>query len=203
MNPEEGNLYRPDSSSTATAVAEPPPAPVAQAPPAPAPQAPPDSPPAIPPAGGSTVTWTTAEYYHHERGSGWYALLFIAIIALTGVVYLLTKDYFASGTILVVGAIVGVFAARKPGQVNCELSNTGLRIGEKMYNYTQFKSFSIIRAAESGSLSLLPIKKFMPAVNVYFGPADEEKITDVLGQHLPYEERQQAGIDRLSHRLKF
>lgn len=199
MNPEEENLYKPDSSSTATAVAEPPPAPAPQAPPAPIPQAP----PAAPPAGGSTVTWTTAEYFHHEHGSGWYALLFVAIIALTGVVYLLTKDYFASGTIVVVGAIVGVFAARKPGQINCELSNSGLRIGKKMYNFNQFKSFSVIRATESSSISLLPLKKFMPPVNVYFGAAEEEKITDILGQNLPYEERQQAGIDRLSNRLKF
>jgi len=130
-------------------------------------------------------------------------ILLMVIIALTGLVYLLTKDYFASGTILVVGAIVGVFATRKPGQVNCELSDTGLRIGEKMYGYNQFKSFSIIRSAESNSFSLLPLKKFMPPVNVYFGPAEEEKITDILGQHLPYEERKQAGIDRLSSRLKF
>ena len=199
MNEEE-NLYKPDSSSTATAVAEPPPAPTApQAPPTPVPQAP----PAAPPSDNSTVTWTTAEYFHHEHGVGWFALLFVAIITLTGVVYLLTRDYFASGTILVVGAIVGIFATRKPGQVTCELSNSGLRIGEKLYNYSQFKSFSIIRATESSSISLLPLKKFMPPVNVYFGAADEEKITDVLGRHLPYEQRKQAGIDRLSNKLKF
>jgi len=195
MKPDGDDLYQPESSATATAVAEPPPAPV-EAPIS-------NSAPAQPPVDGGTITWTASEYIHHDRGAGWYGALFLGTIALAGGVYLLTKDYFATGAIVVVGAIVGAFAGRKPSQVTYELSSSGLRVGQKMYAYGLFKSFSIIRSGQASSISLLPLKRLMPPVDAYFGPADEEKITDVLGQHLPFEERKQAGIDRLSYKLRF
>jgi hypothetical protein len=192
MNTEGNDFYKPGDQ--VTAVAEPPAK--ALAPTASAPSAP-------PPSDRGTITWTASEFVHHDRGIMWYGLLFLATVILAGGVYVLTKDYFATGTIAVVGVIVAVFAARKPSQVSYGLSSSGITVGEKTYNYSQFKSFSILRTEAGSSISLLPLKKFMPPVDASFGPADEEKITDVLGQYLPYEERKQAGIDRLSHKLRF
>ncbi|OGL34772.1 hypothetical protein A3F38_00995 [Candidatus Saccharibacteria bacterium RIFCSPHIGHO2_12_FULL_48_21] len=193
MNPEGEDFYKPGGL---TAVAEPPPAP--------APPAAPNQPAAAPPTGDKdSITWTASEYYHHERGGSWYALLLVAMVVLAGATYLLTKDYFATGTIVLVGAIVGVFAGRKPKEVPYELSSSGLRVGDKLHLYSAFKSFSIIHGEGENSISLLPLKKFMPPVDAFFGAADEEKIIDILGQHLPYEERKVSGVDRLSHKLKF
>lgn len=191
MNPDNDDLYKP--TGVATAVAEPPPAASAPAP----------APTAAPPAGGGSVTWTASEYIHHERGASWYALLLVGTAVLAAGIYFLTKDYFATGAIAVVGILVGVFAGRKPRQITYQLTSSGLKIGEKLYGYGLFKSFSIIRGSEASSVSLMPLKKFMPPVDAFFGAADEEKIIDLIGQHLPYEERQQAGIDRLSHKLRF
>jgi hypothetical protein len=52
------------------------------------------------------------------------------------------------------------------------------------------------------SANLFPLKRFMPPVTAYFDPKDEEKITNVLGNYLPYEDRKMDGIDRLSRRLR-
>ncbi len=49
----------------------------------------------------------------------------------------------------------------------------------------------------------MPLKKLMLPVAAYFGPGDEERIMDIIGQHLPYEERQMDPIDRLSRKLRF
>ena len=190
MNPEGEDFYKKDGAGTA--VAEPPLTPSAS----------PAAPPA-PPSGGDSITWTATEYAHHDRGASWYLLLFLGTIGLAAAVYFLTKDYFAAGAIVVVGAIVGAFAVRKPGQVTYELSDSGLRVGQKLYSLSQFKSFSVTHDGAANSISLLPLKKFMPPVDAYFGPADEEKITDLLGKYLPYEQRKAAGIDRLSRKLKF
>ena len=191
MNPEGQDFYKPGGGATA----------VADQPPTPAPSA--GTPSQPPPADNSGLTWTATEYTHHDRGASWYAMLAGGTILLAAAVYFLTKDYFATGTIAVVGIIVGVFAARKPGQMTYELSDAGLRVGQKLYRYGQFKSFAIIRTNEASSISLLPLKKLMPPVEAFFGAADEEKMVDIIGRHLPYEERKQTGIDRLSHRLKF
>jgi len=191
MNPEGDDFYKPEGAGTA----------VAEPPPAPSPSTTSSTPP--PTSGSTSVPWSASEYIHHDRGAAWYALLLLGTAGLAAAVYLLTKDYFATGAIAVVGIIVGVFAARKPSQVTYEISDSGLKVGQKLYPFNQFKSFSITHDAGVSSVSLLPLKKFMPPVDAYFGPADEEKITDLVGRHLPYEERKTAGIDRLSRKLKF
>src|SRR4051812_540582 len=94
----------------------------------------------------STYSWSSAEYIGHEHGSGWYMMLGLTTIIIGGLAYLLSKSYFAAGIIALVGVIVGVFASRNPNQVTCEISDEGLRIGEKMYAFRNFKSFTIGRS---------------------------------------------------------
>lgn len=188
MNPEGQDLYK---SSGATAVAD-----------APTPQPTAAGSAARPPADGA-FSWTASEYIEHDRGGGWYFLLLIATAVLAAGVYFLTKEYFAAGTIVAVGLIVGMYARRKPRQMTYELSPSGLRIGEKMYNYGLFKSFALVKDGLLNSIQLAPLKRLMPPISVFYDAADEEKISDILGQHLPYEEAKPDTVDRLSRRLKF
>ena len=152
---------------------------------------------------GAAVSWSASEYIDHTRGVGWYTALILGTAGLTGAIYLITRDYFASATMPIIGLVVGVFASRKPQQVKYELSGSGIRVGEKPYSYNLFKSFSIIRDGALLSVNLLPTKRFMMPVSAYFDSTDEEKITATIGNHLPYEERGMDGVDKLSRRLKF
>ena len=169
-----------------------------------------DAPAPQPASGGSSsrpprkdnFSWTASEYIDHNRGASWYLLLTLATAALAIILYLLTKEYFAAGTIIAVGVIVGFYARQKPRNVNYELSESGLRVGEKLYNYSLFKSFSLIKDGMLNSIQLTPLKRFMPPISAFYDAADEEKITDILGEHLPFEDTKQNGIDRLSRRLK-
>jgi hypothetical protein len=163
----------------------------------------PGEPSAEPEASHAAVSWTASEYIDHARGAGWYALLAVATLALTGGIYLVSKDYFASALMPIIGVVIGIFASRKPRQIRYELSDSGLKIEEKFYPYNQFKSFAIIRDGALLSINLLPIKRLMVPVSAYFAAADEEKIIDTVGTHLPYEERGLDGVDRLSRRLRF
>lgn len=189
MNPEGDDFYKKEAAGTA--VAEPPPVP-----------SPESAPPPKQPSGSSSITWTATEYAHHDRGLGWYILLVLATIGLAAGVYFITKDYFATGAIVALGIIVGVYAIRKPSQVTYELTDDGLKIGQKFFSFGQFRSFSVIRSEGPSYVSLMPLKKLMPPVEAYFAAQDEEKITDLLGKHLPYDEKKVSSIDRLSHKLR-
>jgi hypothetical protein len=118
-------------------------------------------------------------------------------------IYFLTKDYFGAGVVVVLGIIVAVFASRKPELITYELTNTEIKIGQKSYPYSSFRSFSIIHQNGVSSINLVPTKRFMPMVSAFYAPADEQTITNQLGNHLPYEERQPDSIDRLTARLRF
>ncbi|MBI2589017.1 hypothetical protein HYW35_02330 [Candidatus Saccharibacteria bacterium] len=149
------------------------------------------------------VSWTASEYIDHSRGPVWYILLSFITVLLAAAVYFLTKDRFATGLVAVVGIIVAVYSLKKPQQLTYELSESGLRAGEKVYTYRLFKSFAIIHEGALSSITFLPIKKFMPPLSIFFDAADEEKIVKILGQHLPYEQRGLDSMDRLTRRLRF
>lgn len=154
------------------------------------------------PAAKDSVSWTASEYIDHTHGASWYAVLLLATVGIAATIYFLTKDYFASGVTVVVGAIVGVFASRKPRQITYEISSSGIKVGEKMYSFSQFKSFTVLREGILTSVNLMPLKKFMPPISAYFEPKDEERITNALGNYLPYEERKMDSVDRLTRRLR-
>jgi len=151
----------------------------------------------------SSITWAASEFIEHKRGASWYLLLVLFTVILGVGTYFITKDIFATVIIAVMGIIVGVSASRKPRQMGYELSSSGLRIGEKSYPYSLFRTFSVIRDGAISSISFSPIKKLMPPISAYFAPKDEERITKILGNYLPYEERKLDGVERLSRRLRF
>ena len=155
-----------------------------------------------PPPRDTSIVWTASEYIEHERGAGWYLVLLLVTAVIAGISYLLFKDYVTVGIIVVLGVIVAIAVGRKPRQVQYQLSRQGIQVGEKTYNYSQFRSFSIIREGTLSSIELMPLKKLMIPVSAYFGPADEERIVDIIGQYLPYEERQMELVDKLSRRLR-
>lgn len=153
-------------------------------------------------ASGTSVSWTASEYIDHSRGADWYLGLVAGTVVLAAAVYFVTKDYFAGGVIAAVGIIVGVFSTHKPRQIQYELASTGLRVGDKSYPLSLFKSFALIREGALSSVNLVPIKRFMPPLSIYFDPSDEQKIVTILGEHLPLAEGGLDAVERLSRRLR-
>jgi hypothetical protein len=154
------------------------------------------------PSGREPISWTASEYIEHHHGAGWYFALLWGTAAGAAGVYYLTKEYFAAGSIVAVGVIVAVFAGRKPQQIKYELNSSGLRIGEKLYTYGQFKSFSIAREGGFSSLNLQPLKRFMPPVSAHFESKDEDKIVSAISDFLPYQDHKVDQIDKLSRKLR-
>lgn len=155
------------------------------------------------PKAGASITWTASEYIDHARGASWYVGLLALSVLLAVVIYLIGHDLFATITILVLGVIVAVAAQRKPKQATYELNSQGIVIGEKSYPYAAFHSFSIMRENHLNSLVLTPLKRFMPPVSAYFDADDEEEITSIIGEHLPFEQKTPDRIDALTRRLRF
>ena len=154
------------------------------------------------PAQSAEVAWRAAEFIEHPHNAGWYGGLVLITAGLTVLVYFITKDYIATGTMPIVGLIVGVFAGHKPSVVDYQITASGLKIGPKTYPYNLFKSFSVLQEDGLNSVNLFPLKRFMPPIAAYFDPPDQDKIINALGDHLPYEDRKMDQIDRLSRRLR-
>jgi hypothetical protein len=154
-------------------------------------------------ASEETVSWTASEFVAHDKGINWYLALAASVLIFTALVYLITKDKITTGVILAAALIFGIYAARQPRTLSYELDGAGLMVGEKFYDFNQFRSFVVIHDGAVSSVSFMPLKRFMPILTVYYSPGDEQKIVKLLSSRLPLENHGRDVIDRFLHRIRF
>ena len=153
--------------------------------------------------GVKSVNWSASEFVAYQKNPGWYFLMMSAIICISIIIFFITSDLISAGATVLIGVLFLVFASRKPRVLKYQISKDGVQIEDKMYSYGALHSFAVIDEGSLHSIMLLPTQRFMPAVSIYFDPAEEQKIVETLGSYLPHEERKQEFIDRLMHKIRF
>ena len=159
--------------------------------------------PSLAPDSSESVSWTASEFIAHHKSAGWYLLVILGGAALTALVFLLTRDTISAIMIAVVAITAAALGARKPRVLNYSVDNRGITIGNKGYPYDLFKSFAIVDEESITSIYLVPLKRFMPAISIYYEPKDEERIVDVVGSYLPEEHHERDMIDKLMRKIRF
>lgn len=149
------------------------------------------------------IIWSASEFVSHQKNKRWYVLLAVSIIVVSGILYLVTREVFSIVVVIVLGTALGVFGAVKPKTLDYSVGDEGMQIGPKQFPYTAFHSFAVIDDAAIAYIQLLPQKRFMAPISIYFAPDDEKKIVDYLGKHLPLEHKKRDFTDRLASRIHF
>jgi hypothetical protein len=230
MQPENQNNYwqpgdqpaTPDTNSAPTPVQPAPQSPATQpqaAQPAPAPQTPPApaTDPSVDAIGSddvaadtsepevddtAAVRWQAKEYIHQEKNGLWFIIFGIVIVALMAAAILLMKSWSFAALLVVIAVVIIVFARRPPRVMSYSISQKGLHIGDTLHAFSDFKSFGVIRDGEEYSVMLIPTKRFLPGVTVYFPEESGEQIVDMLGARLPMQELHLDWLDRLVRKLR-
>ena len=149
------------------------------------------------------LEWQAAEYVHHDKGAGWYLGLIAITTVLIAVAFFWTHSWTFIALLVVMAIATGVYARRPPRTLHYALSKHGIRIDATEYHYSDFRAFGILRDEASYSVVLIPVKRFMPAVTLFFDQPQGEQIVDILGARLPMEELHHDIIDVLTRRLRF
>ncbi len=147
------------------------------------------------------VTWSAHEYLHQEKGTVWFILFAIVILALIGL-SVWTQAWSFTVLIVVIAAVVIVYTRRPPRELTYSLTDEGLVIDGKLNQFSNFKSFGIIRDGEEFSVMLIPTQRFQPGVTVYFPEEAGEDIVDMLGSRLPMKDLKLDAVDRLVRLLR-
>lgn len=190
QKPEAGWVFHPGAENAAPSV------PVATQ------EKAPDQPQPPKPAGGN-VSWTAQEFVEHERNASWYLILGVGAVVLAAIVLILTRDKITVAMILIVALIFGSFARKKPRTLEYSLDGDGITLGAKKYPYSLFKSFSVSEEGPLHSLILMPLKRFMPLISVYYPSDNEEKILQKIANFLPFEEHKQDFVDKMMNKIRF
>lgn len=148
------------------------------------------------------VSWSASEFLVHEKTRGWYTLLGGGTLLLAIIVGAFTRDLIAVTSIVILGAAVAVIARLKPRELTYTLYPDGIQVGEKYYSYIDFRSFSLLEGPVP-SMQLLPQKRIMVPITVYFAPEDADKIIETIGDFLPFEQRNRDWVDRFTNKIRF
>ena len=97
----------------------------------------------------------------------------------------------------------GLIAKQKPRTLRYALLNKTIQIGQKEYIYDDFASFSLSQDGGLPSISLQPLKRFLPILTIYFDPQDGEKIFDIFASRLPNVQTAQDSVERFMKKIRF
>lgn len=151
----------------------------------------------------SPISWQASEFIHHEKDGMWFlALLAVAAVLLALDIFVVKSWTF--GVLIVVMAVAAVIVGKRPPRtLNYSLSNQGLRIDEKSFSFHDFRAFGIVQEGALYSIRLIPNKRFMPMVSLYFPAEQGEQIVDLIGSVLPMEHIERDSIDKIVEKIRF
>jgi hypothetical protein len=149
------------------------------------------------------VHWNANETIDANKNGLWFvALIIVALALITGDIFLL-KEFTFSILVVVMAAVIILYSRRPARLIDYTLSgDQGLYIGEKLYHFSEFKAFGLIRDQGQHSILLIPVKRFATGVSVYFPEEAGEKIVDILGARLPMRELKLDMIDVIVRKLR-
>jgi hypothetical protein len=150
-----------------------------------------------------SITWTASEFISHAKNPGWHVLVVSGAIVIALIAWLFTRDIVSALVVVLAGAALSVYGNHKPQQLQYQLDTQGLSIGQKHFDFDQFRAFSVVPEGAFSSIALLPTKRFSPLISLYYDPEDEEKIFTILGMHLPHQERSADMLDALMRHIRF
>lgn len=149
------------------------------------------------------VYWTASEYIHEEKGILWFVAFVIVCLVFIATDIIWIKSYTFSVLVVVMAVSLVIFSRRPPRMIDYTLSgDQGLYIGEKLYHFSEFKAFGLIRDHDQHSIMLIPTKRFATGVSVYFPEEAGEKIVDILGARLPMEDLKLDVVDIIIRKLR-
>ena len=147
------------------------------------------------------TTWEAREYVPHDKNMGWYVALVIVGLALIALGIWVGGWSFSLLIVVSVVALI-VYSVRPPRVMKYSFTTKGLKEGNKLYDFSEYKSFGVINDGGHYAIVLTPRKRFAPRVWVYFPEESGEKIVDAFGAKLPMDQVKLDVVDKIVRALR-
>lgn len=149
----------------------------------------------------SNVNWEATEYITRDKRGGWYVGLVLVGLTLSAIAVWLQQWTFLALIVVSVVALI-VYSLRPPRLLRYELSDQGLKEGNRLYIFSDYKAFGVLAEDKRFSIVLIPKKRFSAKVTVFFPEAQGEAIVDMFGLRLPMEQVKPDLLDKLVRFLR-
>lgn len=133
-----------------------------------------------------------------SKGDIKWILGFRILLILSFTLFLLQKNFWGAGTILLIFFAILYFQARKTKYL-CEISNEGIKIGEEIYPFSNLKSFWVDK--KTGYLYLEKKKGFPPYLSLPFPKEIRGKIRAFLKSFLEEVPREESWLEKFERKI--
>lgn len=150
------------------------------------------------------LSWNTIEYLHQEKTTDWYWIVGIVTVSIAIISIILNNIIFAI-LILVSSFTLMLFASRPPSEVEVDIDDLGIRVGNTIYPYKHLDSFWVETRENNDRILLKSKKLFMPLI-IIFIEENQVRPGDVRGmllKHLSEEEHAEPFLEKLLVYLGF
>lgn len=149
------------------------------------------------------ISWEASEYVHHRKSALWLVVLAVAGPLIAAGFYWFTRSITFTVLIVLMGVAVAIYAVRPPRTMRYQITDDGITINDRLYRPEDFRSFGVVQEDALYFIALLPVKRFLPPITVYFPAEQGEAIVDALGSMIPMERLQLDFLDNLVRKLRF
>ncbi len=149
-----------------------------------------------------TLSWISPEYIQKERSIDWFWTIgLVSIIGAVGAIYF--ENYMFAILILLSGGMLFLFSIHTPRDVIYEISDDGLKVGDKEYKIKELKFFDFQKDKESTKLLIQTSGRFMPLLTIIIDPYMKESITKELSKVIERKEMEESFSLKIMDMLGF
>lgn len=147
--------------------------------------------------------WEAMEFEKTPKTKEWFwagAILGAALI----IVAIVQRNFLFGIIVVLAGFLVYVYSQKEPRKISFSISNRGVIIGKRLYEYDSLKSFWIFyEPPRIKELSIESKKHFMPRISLPLDEADPVKLREALIQFLPEIKHEEDLSDMIAKRVGF
>lgn len=149
--------------------------------------------------------WTAQEFIEHDKNSSWYLILGGGALLISAVLYLITREIMSVVVTILLAVVMGIYGSAKPKTVKYVIDSAGISLDGKHYDFASFKSFSVIENSPAAVpyIQLMPQKRLMIPITIFVDPAHSQDVTELIGQFVPYDQKEPDFVDKLAARFRF
>lgn len=151
--------------------------------------------------------WQAPEFAYTQKPVGWYLGIFGFFAILVALAFIFLNSPFqlwvTVGLLIVMAVATSVWASRKPKVLEYEVTNYGIAVNNKKYNFDDFRAFYEYMDYNQRSIDLVPGKRFGTLVSMPLTTPESDEIVETIAHMVPEIEHSEDIMDKIVRRLRF
>ena len=151
-----------------------------------------------------TILWKAPEYKHYEKTAGWYVTLISIAVLISSFFVIVQKDLFAGICFGIITCLIIFFSTIKPQEIEIELGEKSVKLGNLHFPYKQIKHFWIVDNEKHKTLNLHINTYINNILILELGGQDSDKIRNFLLDYIPeHTDTNETFAQKIIHFFKF